>query len=218
MQTRTEESQVLSQVYSEVQERFNHFDDPAHGWEHIRRVYDLAMRIAEQEGADGFVTGMAALLHDLGRLSHEQGQHHADLSEIVARELLSRRKVTLERQEAILHAIVAHSFSLGVQPRTLEACIVRDADRLDGLGAIGIMRWAITGAVRRTPETLCYHPDDPFAEQHTLDDHHYMLDHFFSKLLKLGDGMSTETGRGLAEQRIEFMRAYLNEFRQELAL
>src|SRR5712692_870905 len=110
MQTRTKESQVLSQVYSELQERFNHFDDPAHGWEHIQRVYDLAMRIAEQEGADGFVTGMAVLLHDLGRLSHEQGQHHADLSEIVERELLNRQKVTLERQEAILHAIVAHSF------------------------------------------------------------------------------------------------------------
>ena len=40
MQTNIEESQLLSQVYSEVQERFNEFDDPAHGWEHIKRVYD----------------------------------------------------------------------------------------------------------------------------------------------------------------------------------
>ena len=41
MQPSIEESQLLSQVYSEVQERFNQFDDPAHGWEHIQRVYDL---------------------------------------------------------------------------------------------------------------------------------------------------------------------------------
>jgi len=217
MQTNIEESQLLSQVYSEVQERFNQFEDPAHGWEHIQRVYDLALYIAEREGAHRFITGMAALLHDLGRLSHEQG-HHADVSVSEARELCQRWQIAPETQEAILHAVIAHSFSRGVQPRTLEACVVRDADRLDGLGAVGIMRWAITGAVRRAPETLCYHPDDPFAEQHTPDDGRYMLDHFFSKLLKLGDGMTTATARELAEQRTAFMRAYLNEFRHELAV
>ncbi|MGH2497462.1 MAG: HD domain-containing protein [Ktedonobacteraceae bacterium] len=217
MRTNIEESQILSQVYDEVQERFKQFDDPAHGWEHIQRVYHLAMHMAEQEGADRFITGMAALLHDLGRVSHEQGQHHADLSVSEAQELCQRRQIAPETREAILHAIVAHSFSRGVQPHTLEAYIVRDADRLDGLGAIGVMRWAITGAVRRTPETLCYHPDDPFAEQHTPDDGRYMLDHFFRKLLKLGEGMSTATGRKLAEQRTAFMRVYLDEFRRELA-
>jgi len=218
MQTNIEESRLLSQVYNEVQERFNQFDDPAHGWEHIKRVYDLALYIAEREGGHRFITGMAALLHDLGRLSHEQGHHHADASVSEARELCQRRHIAPETREAILHAIIAHSFSRGVQPRTLEACIVRDADRLDGLGAIGIMRWAITGAVRRAPQTLCYHPGDPFAEQHTPDDGRYMLDHFFSKLLKLADGMTTATGRDLAEQRTAFMRVYLNEFRRELAV
>ncbi len=218
MQPQIEESQILSQVYSEVQERFRQFDDPAHGWEHVQRVYNLALFIAEREGAHRFITGMAALLHDLGRLSHEQGQHHADLSVSQARELCQRRQITPEIQEAILHTIIAHSFSRGVQPRTLEACIVRDADRLDGLGAIGIMRWAISGAVRRTPQTLGYHPGDPFAEQHTPDDGLYMLDHFFSKLLKLGEGMTTATGRELAEQRTAFMRTYLSEFKRELAV
>jgi uncharacterized protein len=218
MQAEIEESQLLSLVYSEIQARFKQFDDPAHGWEHVQRVYDLALYIAQREGAHRFITGMAALLHDLGRLSHEQGQHHADASVGEARELCQRRQIAPETREAILHAVIAHSFSRGVQPRTLEACIVRDADRLDGLGAIGVMRWAITGAVRRATETLCYHPDDPFAEQHTPDDGRYMLDHFFSKLLKLGDGMTTATGRELAAQRTAFMRVYLNEFRRELAV
>jgi len=90
--------------------------------------------------------------------------------------------------------------------------------RLDGRGAIGIMRWAITGAVPRAPQPLCYQPGDPFAEQHTPDAGRYLLDHFFSKLLKLADGMTTATGRDLAEQRTAFMRVYLNEFRRELAV
>jgi len=107
---------------------------------------------------------------------------------------------------------------LGIEPRTLEAKIVRDADRLDSLGAIGILRWAITGTIRRTNDTQTYHPDDPFAERHTLDDRRYMLDHFFTKLLKLNNTMSTQTGRALAEQRTAFMHTYLNEFRRELEL
>ncbi len=115
-----------------------------------------------------------------------------------------------------MHAIVAHSFSKGIEPRTLEARVVRDADRLDGLGAIGVLRWAITGALRRTPTTRSYHPEDPFAERHTLDDSRYMLDHFYSKLLKLVDTMSTESGRRLARERTDFMRVYLDEFRREL--
>lgn len=218
MQTTIEEFQILSQAYSEVGRRFQQFDDPAHGWEHVRRVYNLALFIAEREGAQRFITGMAALLHDLGRLSQEHDRHHADLSVSEAGLLCQQLHIAPQAQEAILHAVLAHSFSRGVQPHTLEARVVRDADRLDGLGAIGIMRWAITGAVRRHPQTLCYHPSDPFAGQHTPDDSRYMLDHFFSKLLTLSDGMTTATGRELAEQRTAFMRAYLNEFRRELVV
>lgn len=218
MEAKTIESQVLSGVFAEVQQRFEGFDDPAHGWEHIQRVHKLALHIARQEKADLFIVGMAALMHDLGRLSGDKTRHHADLSLLSAIEILSAYHVTPDTQEAILHAIAAHSFSLGIEPRTLEAKVLRDADRLDSLGAIGILRWAITGAIQRTPQTQSYQPDDPFAEWHTLDDRRYMLDHFFTKLLKLNNTMSTQTGRALAEQRTAFMHTYLNEFRRELEL
>ena len=218
MKTTTDESQLLSDVYAEAHERFSLLNDLAHGWEHVQRVYRLALHIAQQEGADRFIVGVAALLHDLGRLTHDETRHHADLSVIHARDLLTRHQVPPDKQEAILHAIDAHSFSKGLQPRTLEARIVRDADRLDSLGAIGVLRWAITGTQRGTPETRSYHPDDPFAEWHPLDDRRYMLDHFYSKLLKLSDTMSTQTGRKLAERRTRFMRTYLDEFRDELSM
>ena len=218
MKTTADESQLLSDIYAEAQERFSHLNDLAHGWEHVQRVYRLALHIAQRENADRFIVGIAALLHDLGRLTHDETRHHADLSVIHARELLTRYQLPPDTQEAILHAIETHSFSKGLQPRTLEARIVRDADRLDSLGAIGIVRWAITGTLRRTPETRTYHPDDPFAEQRLLDDRRYMLDHFYTKLLTLADTMSTETGRKLAERRTRFIRIYLDEFREELAM
>jgi uncharacterized protein len=130
--------------------------------------------------------------------------------------MLKRYPLTAEQIEDILHAIAAHSFSQGIEPRTLEARVVRDADRLDALGAIGIMRWAISGTLKRKSQTRNYHPEDPFGEHHELNDRLYMLDHFATKLLKLEEGIYTATGRELASQRTAYMRAYLQEFKAEL--
>jgi uncharacterized protein len=208
--------QMLDDIYQEVQQRFSDFDDPAHGWEHVRRVYNLALRIAKEEQADSLVVGIAALLHDIGRLIHRKGVPHALLSVEEAREMLKRYTLEPGQVENILHAIAAHSFSQGIEPRTLEARVVRDADRLDGLGAIGILRWAISGTIKRKPQTKSYHPEDPFGETHELNDRLYMLDHFYTKLLKLEEGMYTQTGRTLAQQRTAYMREYLQELRLEL--
>ena len=217
METAQFEQEVLKNISTEVEKRFAGTDDLAHGWEHVTRVYALALHIAEREGANRFVVAMAALMHDLGRTVQADGiKHHADLSVALAKELLATYQVSADIQEAVLHAIIAHSFSRGVPPRTLEARVVGDADRLDGLGAIGILRWAITGTLRRGPQTKTYHPTDPFAEQHSPDDRSYMLDHFFTKLLKLSNMMTTETGRTLAQKRTAFMYSYLEELKKEL--
>jgi len=218
MEANEVESQVLSKVHEEMQQRYIGFDDLAHGWEHIQRVYRMAVYIAEQENADIFIVGMAALMHDTGHLSTDTSLHHADLSISMAGELLASYGIPAATREAILHAIEAHSFSLGIESRTLEAQVVRDADRLDALGAIGIVRWAITGVVRRTGETQIYHPDDPFAEWHALDDRRYMLDHFFTKLLKLEGTITTPSGRALARERTALMVVYLDALRKELAM
>lgn len=221
METISQETQILTTIYEEVRWRFSGLDDLAHGWEHVQRVYHLALWLAEEEKADRFIVGMAALMHDLGRaippdLTHHRSRHHADLSVELARELLAQ--VPDGKQQAILHAIAAHSFSRAIEPQTLEACIVRDADRLDALGAIGILRLAITGTMRRDVQTRTYHPDDPFAQQHPLDDKRYLLDHFYTKLLKLGDTIITASGRALARQRTAFVHVYLEQLRRELTL
>lgn len=214
----TFQASVKDKIYQETQKRFSKFHDPAHGWEHVKRVYELAEKIGKQEGADLFIVGVAALLHDIGRLVQRKGKPHAEVSVEEARPLLQSHSVGEQETEAILHAIAAHSYSHGLQPLTLEARVVSDADRLDGLGAIGIMRWAISGTIKRKAKTQLYHPEDPFDEWHQPDDRLYMLDHFYTKLLKLESGMYTETGRALAQRRSEYMRAYLQEFRAELEL
>jgi len=217
------QTQALQLIYKEIEHRYTGVTDLAHGWEHISRVYTLAKHIAEKEGADLFVVSMAALLHDLGHttastLQQEKSGHHTDGSITLAAEIMRRYEIPEQLQQSIIHAILAHSFSRGVEPQTLEARVLRDADRLDALGALGIMRWSIVGAQRSNEQTRSYNPDDPFAQQRLPDDHTYMLDHFFVKLFKIADTMTTATGRTLAQRRAAFMHSYLQELKSELEL
>ena len=58
---------LLVEVERSAQGCYRDFVDLAHGFEHVQRVYHLALHLAEQEQADGSIVGMSALLHDLGR-------------------------------------------------------------------------------------------------------------------------------------------------------
>ena len=69
----------------------------------------------------------------------------------------------------------------------MEARVPYDADRLDSLGASGIMHWAITMKRGRWPEIRTYHP----ALWREPDRQRYQLDRFFAKLLKLEETMKT---------------------------
>jgi uncharacterized protein len=209
--------QLLTAVAAEVRNHYAGFTDLAHGFEHVQRVYHLALHLAEQERADGLIVGMAALLHDLGRTTSGPARTHAARSAVLAKKLLATYDLAPERQRAILHAIRAHSYRHGVEPETLEARVLYDADRLDSLGATGVMRWAMAPQHGRRKEISIYHPDDPFALWRGPDGQRYLLDRFFTKLLTLGENMRTATGRTMAESRIAFLRLFLQELQGELA-
>ena len=203
---------LLAKVAMEVQARFTDFSDLAHGFEHVQRVYHLALSLSEQEHADGLIVGMAALLHDLGRTTRGPTRSHAERSVKLAAKLLAAYDAPPET----LHAILAHSYRHGTLPATLEARVLYDADRLDSLGACGVMRWAMNTKYGRWPQTRTYHPDDPFALWRVPDGQHYLLDRFFTKLLQLQEAMTTAKGRAKAERRIAFLHLYLQELQHEL--
>ena len=189
--------------------------DGAHDLAHILRVARLADRIAEAEGADREAAVAGALLHDLvyRPKNHPESPRTAELSAGLARAWCAESPALAPKADAIVHAIEAHSWSGATEAATLEARVVQDADRLEALGAIGIARVFATGASFRS---RLWHPEDPWAERRDLDDKAYTLDHFFKKLLKLSERMTTAEGRRLAEARQRVMLAYLDALRAEL--
>jgi uncharacterized protein len=189
--------------------------DAAHDLEHIRRVVTTARRLALAEGAELAVVLPAAWLHDCVVVPKDSPlrSQASRLAAEAATTFLRSVDYPTERLAAIAHAIEAHSFSAQIVPQTREAQVVQDADRLDALGAIGLARCLMLGGAmgRRL-----YDPDDPFAEQRVLDDVVNTVDHFYVKLLRLADTMTTESGRAEARQRTHFLEQFLEQLRHEI--
>ena len=193
--------------------------DPAHDLGHVRRVVAWSHRLAEAEGADLGVVVVAAWLHDLVTVAKDS-PGRAQASQIAAEEAsrwLRAEGFSEADLPAVAHAIEAHSFSAGIEPRTVEAKVVQDADRLDALGAIGLARcYATAGAMG----SQLVHPDDPVPSNsptRDLDDRRWATDHLFTKLLRLPETMRTAAGRAEAERRAETIRQFLDALRRETA-
>ena len=177
-------------------------DGSGHDFDHTLRVYHMAVRIAEEEGADVQMVALAALLHDVDdhKLSPETCQHKDRAVAFLKSQGVSEQKIL-----RIVEIISQISFSAGNgRPTTLEGMCVQDADRLDAIGAIGIGRAFAFGGSRGR---RMYDPEGV--------DKTATVEHFYDKLFKLKDLMTTATGQQLARQRDEFMHNFLEQFYAE---
>ncbi|MGO4482977.1 uncharacterized protein ACVITL_001314 [Rhizobium pisi] len=190
-------------------------NDGSHDLAHILRVFRNAMRIHAGEGGDGRVLAASVILHDCVSVE-KNSPLRAQASALAAEKasaILAKLGWGNGDIEAAAHAITAHSFSAGVAPQSLEAKILQDADRLDAIGMVGVARCFYIGG--RLGSGL-YDPFDPAAENRSLDDKRYAIDHFQTKLFKLADGFQTETGRRLAAARDKSLRDFLSAFMDEI--
>ena len=189
--------------------------DAAHDIEHIRRVVANTKQLAVAEGARLDVVVPAAWLHDcvVVRKDSPDRSLASRLAAVEAVRLLGGWGVTADLLPDVSHAIEAHSFSAGITPRSIEAGVLRDADRLDALGAVGLARCLMLGAELGRP---FYLPEDPFCERRAPDDLASSIDHFYTKLLGLVDTFTTTAGRAEAERRTETLRRFLADLRHEL--
>lgn len=191
-------------------------EDPSHDELHIRRVVSTAQKLGVEEHARLDILFVAAWLHDCVYVEKNDPKRKlaAVLSAEKAGDYLRVNKLFSESDiEEISHCIAAHSFSGNVEPITLEAKILRDADRLDALGAIGIMRCFSVGA---RMETKFYHAEEPFPVGREADDSSYSIDHFYAKLFKLQDHMFSDSGKKEALRRTQFMKNFLDELKTEV--
>jgi uncharacterized protein len=188
-----------------------------HDWWHIYRVWNTARYIARHEQANHFIVELGALFHDIADSKFHDGNE--TIGPAITRKFLLSLDVGAAVIDHVVKIIEHISFKGGHEPvkfRSPELDIVRDADRLDAMGAIGIARTFNYGGHKHR---LIYDPTVP--PNMTMNAEEYKrssaptINHFYEKLLLLKDLMNTHTGKELASERHAFMEQFLKQFFME---
>lgn len=198
--------EIVRQLYADY--------DASHDFFHIERVERNAEQIMKKmNGVQPHIVRLAVLLHDVEDTKY--ALHKAGTVERILQEL----EVCERDIQFVSEVIDSVSFS-GGNPKpiqSLEAAIVRDADRLDAIGAIGIARAFAFGGAR---DRLLYDseelPRTAMSEEQYRSKQTATVTHFYEKLLKLKELMVTDAGKQLAEQRHAFMEQFLGELEREV--
>lgn len=186
--------------------------DASHDFQHIERVYENARAILKTEPtANEKMVYLAVLLHDVS-----DSKYATDKSN--EQRILNDLGLSVEEKKHIQTIIEEVSFNGGNerQATSIESKIVRDADRLDAIGAVGIARtFAYGGAKGRKLYDDAEEVRVQMTEQQYRNKPTASVTHFYEKLLLLKDLMVTAKGREMAEERHHFMVQFLQQLKKE---
>lgn len=188
-----------------------------HDWWHTYRVWKLARRIAEQEEVDRLIVELSAILHDVADAKFYGGDETIGPKKV--RDFLRKIHVPMNVVEHVVKIIQFMSFRSSHNEGAFfsqELAVVRDADRLDALGAIGVGRAFSFGGYKGSP---MYDPHIPPKLNMSREEYKKRkgttINHFYEKLFLLKDLLHTDTAKQIAESRHSFMEAFVQQFLAE---
>jgi len=205
---------LKASVFEEIRNRSaTFFRHSHHDKYHVERAYNLATRLAQEEGADLDIVKAAVLLHDIARAMEDEGTiyDHAKEGAKMARKILEEVNYPKQKIAHVIYCIETHRFRKGLTPKSLEAKILQDADRLDIIGAIGIARVFARNGWENNP---IYDPSIPPKAKYDGKSES-AVNHIYEKLLKIKNTMNTRTAKKIAEERHRYVEQFLERLLKE---
>ena len=196
-------------------ETYFHSARGSHDWDHTRRVLRLCLRIGRKEKANLDILRLAALLHDIGRQEEDKSNGmicHGRTGAALARRILEKRGLDARTVRDVVHCIRTHRFRKRAIPKTLEARILFDADKLDSIGAVGIGRaFLFAGEVgaRLHDRNVDVKKTRPYSTEDTA------YREYLVKLRRIKVRIFTREGKRIAAERHEFMAGFFSRLNKE---
>lgn len=173
--------------------------EPVASTDHVARMTSWCQKLGPGAGADMEVLVAGALVHDVGVVIDRKNHYAAGRPR--AEEILKEAGFPEEKIEAALHVQEAHSrYSGAPAPRTPEAEVGQDADALEYIGAIGILRAVVRG-----------------LNDGSFDGRISGFPAYLRSLLSKVEGtFHTQQAEDLARSRVQYMQRFLEQVEREL--
>ena len=178
--------------------------DDSHSFEHAMRVKNMATTLAISENLNEeqiFIIQLAALTHDIN--DSKYSNNNEDTQENVLRGFFNN----LIDDKSILENIIeiACNVSLSLElakpsssPKSIELDCVRDADRIDSLGAIGISRYFTYGIVNKQSNISS------------------IIDNIENRTNILMNNINTDMGKKITIDKYRIIRMFIEDYRNTM--
>jgi uncharacterized protein len=177
--------------------------------EHLRAVVAIANELAAKSGADAEVCLAGAWLHDVAKAYHEErGDGHGQRGAVRAAAILRGTDFPREKIAAVGVAIAAHvGLFRDELPEPIEAAVLFEADKISKLGATSIVHF------------LCSYPASARVAGRPADTTNVAqeLRRWVDLAPRIVDSLSTPAGREIGEQRLVFLRAFVDQLEGEIS-
>lgn len=171
---------------------------PSHRLDHFQRVLKNAIEISKKSRLlDRESLCLAALLHDIDEAADKKNVH-VSRSVTKARAILIDLGYPDEKTARVVDLIEQHSSELDILPRSKEARILYDADKIDGLGPIGVARSLVfCGELHMTPSEA--------------------IEWYETKIKKAIPRMKSQAGKRIAKKKLAYSLKFIKAFKLETA-
>ena len=188
--------EFVIKTYQFIKQQFLlHENQESHSLDHTIRVTSLCIDLACKLGGSIDVLVIAALFHDVGRpIEDALGKCHAETSAEIASSFLTQNSLN-DMVSEISDIILSHRYSKKREPTSKEGKILKDADALDALGAVGLYR------------TISYSVENGYGLAKALK-------HFDEKLFKLSSLMRFDLTKQIAEEETKILREFVKQARK----
>ena len=187
---------ILKETKKFVKKYMNNLDDVSHDYKHIKLVVKFSLKIAKKEGInksrDLFQIKMGALLHDIG--DHKYTNEKQD--KILKKFLNKFKKLGKIDKKEIIE--IASNVSLSKEDERInyKLDIVKDADRINSLGSIGIMRY-ISYNIKNS--------DEPSFNE--------IINNICERTKKIRKYLKTSSGRKISKKHLRLISLFLNNYK-----
>jgi len=186
---------ILKKTKEFVKEYMTNLNDISHDYIHIKLVVKLSLKIAKKEGIwktkDLFQIRMGALLHDIG--DHKYTNNN---QKMILRNFLKKfKKLGKNDKKEIIE--IASNVSLSKEDNRInkKLDIIKDADRINSLGAIGIMRYISYNIIN--------------SDKPSFDD---IIENMRDRTKKIRKHLKTSSGKKISKKHFKLISLFISNY------